>query len=99
MTSLIPPSISSIPVLVEAASVVGMVRQRVARSIEAELRVTPIAPAIVIIVVAVAAFLALAVVIGAIAAYIWFCQSNGLGWPGLAVPGPKGGVYRLGCFK
>lgn len=63
------------------------------------MRVTPVAPAIVIIVVAVAAFVALAVVIGAIAAYIWYCQSNGLGWPGLAVPGPSGGVYRLGCFR
>jgi hypothetical protein len=61
--------------------------------------VTPAIPAIVIIVVAVAAFLALALVIGAIAAYIWYCQSNGLGWPGLAVPGPQGGVYKLACFR
>lgn len=58
----------------------------------------PIAPAIVIIVVAVAAFVALAAVIGAVAAYIYYCQSNGLGWPGLSVPGPEGGVYKLGCY-
>ena len=56
-------------------------------------------PVIVIVIVAVVAFLALALVIGAIAAYIWYCQSHHLGWPGFTVPGPSGGVYRLGCWK
>ena len=56
-------------------------------------------PAIVFGLVAAVAFLALATAIGAVAAYIWYCQSNGYGWPGFTVPGPKGGIYRLGCWK
>lgn len=58
-----------------------------------------IAPLVVILLVSVVAFLALAVVIGAIGAYIWYCQSIGGYWPGFSVPEASGGVYRLGCFK
>lgn len=78
---------------------VSAVRSRIPSRAPENLRVTPAIPVIVIVVVAVAAFLALALVIGAIAAYIWYCQANGLGWPGLAVPGASGGVYKLACFK
>lgn len=99
MTRLIPPSVSSIPVVVEAENILREARARIANASEGELKVTPIAPVIVIIAVSVVAFLALAAAIGALATYIWFCQSNGLGWPGLSVPGPSGGVYKLACFK
>lgn len=99
MARLIPPSVSSIPVVVEAENILREARARIANVRERELRVTPIAPVIVIVAVAVVAFIALAAAIGALAAYIWFCHSNGLGWPGLSVPGSSGGVYKLACFK
>ena len=44
-------------------------------------------PAIVFGLVAAVAFLALATAIGAVAAYIWHCQSNGYGCPGFTAPG------------
>lgn len=51
---------------------------------------------VVVIVVAVAAFLALAAIIGAFAAYIWYCQQRGL-WPTMDVPWRTGGTFRLYC--
>jgi hypothetical protein len=63
------------------------------------LTTNPIAPLIFIVVIAVIAFIALALVIGAIAAYIYFCQSHGGLWPGLGVPGSSGGYYSLRCIK
>ena len=72
---------------------------RVATALD-RVRTNQIAPAIVIVVVAVAAFLALALIIGAIATYIWYCQNHAGGkWPGLAVPTPKNGFYALTCVK
>lgn len=62
------------------------------------IRVNGAPPIAFIVVVAVAAFLALALVIGAIAAYIYYCQKHHGKWPGLAVPTPTNGYYRLGCF-
>ncbi len=72
--------------------------QGVARGLD-RVTVNPILPVVFIIAVAVAVFVALAVLIGALAAYIYYCQSHGGRWPGLGVPGSSGGVYKLGCYK
>lgn len=91
--------IGATPSIAGLAALTASARTRLARRVPGDIRVTPVVPVIVFIIVAIAAFVALALVIGAIAAYIWFCQSHGLGWPGLQVPGPQGGVYKLACFK
>jgi hypothetical protein len=61
-------------------------------------RVTPVVP-LVIVVVAVATFLALALIIGALAAYIYYCQTHGHKWPGFGVPTAHNGYYSLKCIK
>lgn len=99
MSILIPLSPATHPWVVEAEALISSVRARMARGVPDDLRVSPAIPVVVFVVVAIAAFVALALVMGAIAAYIWYCQANGLGWPGLQVPGPSGGVYKLACFK
>jgi hypothetical protein len=61
--------------------------------------INPVAPLVFILVIAVVAFIALAVVVGALAAYIYFCQAHGGRWPGFGVPGSSGGYYSLRCIK
>ncbi|PZQ90760.1 MAG: hypothetical protein DI534_06085 [Leifsonia xyli] len=60
-----------------------------------------IAPLILIAVIAVAAALALVALIGAAAAWLFYCQSQ-FGrnyWPAVNWPGQKGGLFYLACAR
>ncbi len=75
-----------------------------ARAVRTRERLTvtnEIAPLILVAVIAVAAALALVVLIGAAAAWLYYCQSHfgSRYWPAVHWPSQNGGLFYLACQR
>lgn len=60
-----------------------------------------VAPLVLIAVIAVAGALALVAVIGALAAWVYYCQAyfGRSYWPAVSWPGQSGGLFYLACKR